>query len=246
MPGFGLRQSHAPHERSIAPGAAFRVVHAHLDGGDAHALPGEHRDSASLVRRHGVGRELPLRRRRLVRRDARAGSRRLRGRASPRRRRAEGEADRGETRRRMAPVSSSRTTSMIVPSRSRIATRDHFTLSHFVALLLELRVADEQVPHDGANPSVCGVIRSAETVGMTTHASATCFRVTAVAPDDAEHLGADFARELERPHEVHADVLLAVAAADAEDEDAVARAQAESRGATRRSRCPSPRRSPAP
>ncbi len=52
-------------------------------------------------------------------------------------------------------------------------------------------------------------------------------------PTIAEDLGADFSRELERPHEVHAHVLLAVAAADREDEQRVA-----ARGGARRAATP--------
>ncbi len=50
----------------------------------------------------------------------------------------------------MAPVSSSRTTSMIVPSRSKMAIGVTSTLSHFVAASLQLGVAHEKVPHDRA------------------------------------------------------------------------------------------------
>ena len=86
---------------------------------------------------------------------------------------------------------------MMVPSRSRIATRVHFTLSHFVGDALQLRVADEQVPDDGR-----------EALGVRRHPLGgdrrdedarvgRLLREAAVAPDDAVHLGADLARELE-------------------------------------------------
>ena len=107
----------------------------------------------------------------------------------------------GGTRSVMAPVSSSRTTSMMVPSRSRIASErgpgDYFTDSHFVFVSLEPGWLTSRCQTTAAKPSVCGVIRSAETVGMTTHASADLLGVAAVAPDDAEDLRADLARELE-------------------------------------------------
>ena len=38
MPGFGLRQSHRSTSDAISAGSPLRVVHAHLDGGDAHAV----------------------------------------------------------------------------------------------------------------------------------------------------------------------------------------------------------------
>src|SRR5258705_212616 len=57
---------------------------------------------------------------------------------------------------------------------------------------------------------------------------ASCSRVARpfVAADDAVDAGADFLRELERAHEVHAHVLRAVPTADREHEHTVALAQA--------------------
>ena len=75
-------------------------------------------------------------------------------------------------------------------------------------------------------PSVCGVTRSAGDGRNDDARVGDLLRVAAVAADDAEHFGPDLACQLERAHEVHADVLLAVAAADAEDENTVARPQA--------------------
>src|SRR5258708_29989936 len=80
----------------------------------------------------------------------------------------------------MAPVSSSRTTSMIVPSRSKIAilvmpTKRHLTLSHFVGARCNFGWLTSRCQTTAQNPSVCGVTRSVATVGMTTQASATCF-----------------------------------------------------------------------
>src|SRR5579884_3298691 len=123
----------------------------------------------------------------------------------------------------IAPVSSSRTTSTIVPSRSRMATGimrslDAFPLGRGA---LQRGVADEQVPHDRAEPfgvrrHPLGRDRRDEDARV-----GDLLRRPAVAPDDAEHLGPHLARELERAHEVDAHVLLAVAPAHAEDEDAV-------------------------
>ena len=87
-------------------------------------------------------------------------------------------------------------------------------------------MAHEQVPDDRAEP--LGVGRHArgghrrdDDAGL-----GDLLGVAPVAADDAEHRSADLACELERAHEVHRHVLLAVAAADREDEQRVARAQA--------------------
>ena len=48
------------------------------------------------------------------------------------------------------------------------------TLSHFVAERWSCGWLTSRCQTTAAKPSVCGVMRSAATVGMTTHASATC------------------------------------------------------------------------
>jgi len=103
---------------------------------------------------------------------------------------------------------------------------DQMTDSHLVSLRLSAGCETRRCQTTAARPSVCGVMRSACTVGMSTQASAGDLRRAAVLADDAVDLGADRLGELEREHEVHRDVLLAVAAAHGEDEDGVARREA--------------------
>ena len=73
---------------------------------------------------------------------------------------------------------------------------------------------------------MCGVIRSGETVGMTTQASAAVLVKPPSLPTMPKTAAPTLSRELEGAHQVHRDVLLAVAAADREDEQRVARAEA--------------------
>ena len=65
---------------------------------------------------------------------------------------------------------------------------------------------------------MCGVIRSVNTGGMTTQASADLGGVAAVAADDAEDRRATRAREVDRLDEVDGHALRGVAAAHREDE----------------------------
>ena len=50
----------------------------------------------------------------------------------------------------------------------------YFTDSHFVFSRCSRGWLTSRCHTTAAKPSVCGVVRSADTVGMTTHASATC------------------------------------------------------------------------
>ena len=75
-------------------------------------------------------------------------------------------------------------------------------------------------------PSVCGVTRSAATVGMSDAGVGHRPGGASIPADDAEDAGAHLARELERAHQIHAHVLLAVPPAHREHQHAVALAQA--------------------
>jgi len=77
---------------------------------------------------------------------------------------------------------------------------------------LERWVADQEVPNHGANPSVWGVMRSGEAVGMITHASATSPYSRPSLPTMPKIFAPHGLRVFERADQVHGYVLLFAAA----------------------------------
>ena len=189
-------------------------------------LRGEHRDERIVRARHRGRRVLPLRRPRLIGGDREQEAWRPPG--------PQPLDDAGQEAQLLGVKRDARRPRLLVAHdvdersvaiEDRDAAGPSLHASHFVAGRWSFGWLTRRCQITAQKPSVCGVIRSGETVGMTTHASATCLVYPPSRPTIAEDLRADLARELERADEVHADVLLPVAAADAEDEDAVLLAQ---------------------
>ena len=101
--------------------------------------------------------------------------------------------------------------------RPRPAVMSYFpTDSHFVSCALSAGCETSRCQTTAWNASACGVVWTGLTVG-TMHARVGDLRgVAAIAADDADDAGADGLRLVQRGHEVRADVLLDVAAADRE------------------------------
>ena len=93
--------------------------------------------------------------------------------------------------------------------------------SHLVADRLRRGWLTRRCQTTAQSPSVCGVIRSGDTVGMTTQASAAVLVAPPSLPTMPKTAAPRSRAELEGAHQVHRDVLLAVAAADREDQQRV-------------------------
>src|SRR5512140_1832414 len=150
------------------------MMHADSNFGDEDAFLRQHRDQRVVRPLHRVRRELPLRRRRLVRRDRER---------EPRVAKHLQAFDRAAEQPQLARMKryADRARLLVahdVDERPVAIEEDglhYLTDSHFVVAFWSFGCETSRCHTTAQNPSVCGVMRSLCTVGITTQASAVCF-----------------------------------------------------------------------